>query len=76
MDKNNKIKADGIDRREFLKRLGLGTVVTSLALAGCSRGAKNPLADSLEASPEVPTDRLTYTPPRQRATACRCWATA
>ena len=60
MDKNNKIKADGIDRREFLKRLGLGTAVTSLALAGCSRGAKNPLADSLEASTEVPTDRMTY----------------
>ena len=28
-------KDNGIDRREFLKRLGAGTIVTTTALAGC-----------------------------------------
>ena len=60
MDNNNKIKNDGIDRREFLKRLGLGTAVTSLALAGCGRGSKNPLTDSLDAAADVPTGDMTY----------------
>ena len=61
MDKNkNKIQSDGIDRREFLKRLGLGTAVTSLALAGCGHGKNNPIAESLEASQDVPDGEMTY----------------
>ena len=60
MDNNNKIKNNGIDRREFLKRLGAGTALTSLALAGCGHGANNPLTDSLDASADVPTGDMTY----------------
>ena len=60
MDNNNKIKTDGIDRREFLKRLGLGTAVTSLALAGCGRNGASPVTDSLGASQDVPDGEMTY----------------
>ena len=60
MDNNNKIKNDGIDRREFLKRLGAGTALASLALAGCGRGSKNPLTDSLAATADVPAGDMTY----------------
>lgn len=35
-----KMRQDNIDRRDFLKRLGLGASVTGLALAGCDSAAE------------------------------------
>ena len=49
-------KNNGIDRREFLKRLGAGTIVTTTALAGC----KSDGATAGSAAGEVPTDKMTY----------------
>ncbi|MDE6862731.1 MAG: aldo/keto reductase, partial [Alistipes sp.] len=53
---NNK----GIDRREFLKRMGLGAVVVSAAsVAGCGRkGSRQDQA--YVASADIPTDKMTY----------------
>ena len=49
-----------IDRREFLKRLGIGTAaVSAAALAGCD-SKKNPLTGDHTAAGEIPTDRMTY----------------
>lgn len=47
-----------IDRREFLKRMGLGTVATAAVAAGCS----SPNETKVEgvALGEVPTDKMTY----------------
>ena len=49
-------KDNGIDRREFLKCLGAGTIVTTTALAGC----KSVGAAAGSAAGEVPTDKMTY----------------
>ena len=46
-------KKYSINRREFLKRLGLGTAITTTALAGCKS------ASSVDES-DVPTDKMTY----------------
>ncbi len=54
MENRNK---SGVDRREFLKRLGAGAaVVSASAVAGCASrdGATS------TASGEIPTDRMTY----------------
>ena len=49
-----------IDRREFLKRLGIGTAaVSAAALAGCD-SKQNPLTGDHTAAGEIPTDRMTY----------------
>ncbi len=49
-----------IDRREFLKRLGIGTAaVSAAALAGCD-SKQNPLTGDHTAAWEIPTDRMTY----------------
>lgn len=55
--KNNK---SSIDRREFLKRLGIGTTALSAAaLTGCNP-KRNPVAGNLSDMSEIPTDRMTY----------------
>lgn len=48
-----------IDRRGFLKRLGVGAGITGLALAGCKRPAEE-LAETETAKGEIPTDKMTY----------------
>ncbi|MBD5316756.1 MAG: aldo/keto reductase [Bacteroides sp.] len=48
-----------INRRDFLRRLGLGASVTGLALAGCEPAAKKIAADT-HALPDIPTDKMTY----------------
>ena len=46
-----------LDRREFLKRLGIGAAATGTVLAGCdSKG--NSIAGSLSAQGEVPADKI------------------
>lgn len=55
----NKHKQDGVDRREFLKRLGAGAAVSTLALAGCD-SKRNPVTGDRTALGEVPTDRMTF----------------
>ena len=48
-----------LDRREFLKRLGIGAAATGTVLAGCdSKG--NSITGSLSAQGEVPADKMTY----------------
>lgn len=55
--KNSK---SSIDRREFLKRLGIGTTALSAAaLTGCNP-KRNPVAGNLSDMSEIPTDRMTY----------------
>lgn len=48
-----------INRRDFLKRLGLGTGIAGLALAGCESSSKK-LASEHTAAGELPTDKMTY----------------
>lgn len=49
-----------IDRREFLKRLGVGTAaVSATALAGCDP-KNNPVSGDRSVQGEIPTDRMTY----------------
>lgn len=48
-----------INRREFIKRLGLATGLTGLALAGCE-SAKKEITESHSALPDIPTDKMTY----------------
>ncbi|MDE7142571.1 MAG: aldo/keto reductase, partial [Muribaculaceae bacterium] len=48
-----------IGRREFLRRLGIGTSSAGLALAGCGTPGKKTAAADL-ATGEIPTDRMTY----------------
>lgn len=61
--KNN----NNIDRREFLKRIGLGTAaVSATALVGCN-SRSNPVAGNITAQSEIPTDSMTYrTNPKTR----------
>lgn len=55
MKKNN-----NIDRREFLKRIGLGTAaVSATAFVGCN-SKNNPVAGNVTAQSEIPTDSMTY----------------
>ncbi|MDE6450099.1 MAG: twin-arginine translocation signal domain-containing protein, partial [Muribaculaceae bacterium] len=53
---NNKIS---LDRRSFIKRLGLGGMAAGATLAGCTPAAKKVAGDS-HAVTEVPADRMTY----------------
>lgn len=48
-----------INRREFLKRLGIGAVATTTALAGCDTKS-NPMVAGRMAQGKVPTDKMTY----------------
>ncbi len=54
------MKQNNIDRREFLKRLGIGTAaVSATALVGCN-SKNNPIAAASTAQGEIPTDQMTY----------------
>lgn len=48
-----------MNRRQFLKRLGIGTSVTGLALAGCSKSATKLAPEGSEHGP-IPVDKMTY----------------
>ena len=51
---------NNIDRREFIRRLGLGTAaVSAAALAGCD-SKQNPVTGDHTATGEIPTDKMTY----------------
>ncbi len=50
---------NNINRRDFLKRLGLGASVTGLALAGCNTAGKKVTSSGTE-SGEIPEDKMTY----------------
>lgn len=54
MDKQN-----NIDRRTFLKRLGIGAAATTAALAGCKDGV-NQISGNRKAQGDVPADGMTY----------------
>lgn len=47
-----------VARREFLKRLGLGTAATTIVFAGYD--TKNPMVGSRTARGDVPADKMTY----------------
>jgi len=51
-------KKKNINRRDFLKVLGAGTVVSAAALAGCK--PKKQFASAGNLTGEVPTDKMTY----------------
>lgn len=48
-----------MDRRSFLKHLGIGSAATATALAGCKNN-NNPVAGNITAQGEVPTHKMTY----------------
>lgn len=54
-----KNKKNQIDRREFLKRLGIGAAVSTVALTGCNSG-NNPISGDRSALGEIPVDRMTF----------------
>ena len=54
IDKNKEI-----NRREFLKRLGVGVTVSAIGLAGCNTKNKN-VVSGQTAQGEIPTDKMTY----------------
>ena len=49
-----------LSRREFMRRLGLGGVVTGAALAGCTTPGKKVEETVRVPATEVPTDKMTY----------------
>ena len=53
------MKKLNINRREFLKRVGLGAAATSLTFVGCDTKNGSVLGNKT-ASKEVPTDKMTY----------------
>lgn len=54
-------RPDDMERREFLKRLGMGAAaVSATALAGCGWKGKTVSGGEVSASQEVPTDKMTY----------------
>lgn len=54
------MKRNSINRREFLKRLGIGTAAaTATALAGCKSKSSTTTA-SATTQGEIPTDKMTY----------------
>lgn len=57
--KELKINGKQINRRNFLKVLGAGSVVTGAALAGCKRNNNTVSAEGGSVG-EVPTDKMTY----------------
>lgn len=57
--KSNKNTDTNITRRDFLKTLGAGAVVSSAALVGCDT-RQNALTGNLTANREITTDQMTY----------------
>lgn len=56
MEKQNK---KGIDRRAFLKTLGIGAAISTAACYGCS-SRKKTVSGEAAAKGEIPTDKMTY----------------
>ena len=54
---NDQNHSNDMSRREFLKIVGISTVTTTAALAGCS--PKDSASSSLQAEGEIPTDKMT-----------------
>ncbi len=51
---------NNIDRREFLKRLGIGTAaISATAIVGCN-SKNNPVTSLVATQGEIPTDKMTY----------------
>ena len=48
----------GMDRRKFLKVLGTGAAISTVALAGCD--PKNNRAAGSRSTTDIPTDAMTY----------------
>lgn len=48
-----------INRRAFLKRIGIGATVSAAALAGCNV-KQNPAGGNISAQREIPTDQMTF----------------
>lgn len=48
-----------LNRRDFLKRLGIGVAVTTPVIASCVRNSGETASESV-ASGEIPTDKMTY----------------
>lgn len=48
-----------MDRREFLKRMGVGAAATTAVLAGCD-SRNNPVTGDRAAQGDIPTDKMTY----------------
>ncbi len=55
----NKEIMSNINRRDFLKRLGLGASVAGLAFAGCEKAAKKGSTDNVITG-DIPEDKMTY----------------
>ena len=56
----NKENMNKIGRREFLKRLGIGSVaISTVAMTGCNP-KNNTVSGNQKAQGEIPTDRMTY----------------
>lgn len=54
------MKHNNINRREFLKRLGIGTAtISATALVGCN-AKNNPVTSTSSVQGEIPTDKMTY----------------
>ena len=49
-----------INRRDFLRRLGLGAAATSVALAGCDSASNKATGNLAASETDIPTDRMTY----------------
>ena len=71
MKEDNKNK---INRRDFFKLAGAGTLASAAALYGCS-GNKNNGESESAALGEIPTDKMTYRTNPTRATGFPCWDT-
>lgn len=52
-------KKKEINRRDFLKIVGISAATTTVALAGCAP-KNNPVTGDLAAQGEIPTDKMTY----------------
>ena len=49
-----------INRRDFLRRLGLGAAATSVALAGCDSASNKATGNLAASETDIPTDSMTY----------------
>ena len=57
MEKKN---SSNISRRDFLRRVGLGTAVSAAAIAGCKPADNNKVSSATLATGPIPTDQMTY----------------
>ena len=52
-------RKQGLGRREFLKRIGMGTVAVTATVSGCD-SRNNSLSGNRTVQQEIPTDKMTY----------------